>query len=404
MSLLKNIVKSFVYPCIALAVSACISGCIGSTQTASLGSPTISSNVVRTTTIPLDIQANPPTNPVLVSITVQTKALSNSEVGVVLRATNVNTDVMVVPVKIQFETNNLQIPVLLRPADSTLKSTNTSFVVDLTSTTKRPHWLWAVVSAISVILCWLVILQLNSPVLAKALAVLNIPMKGQGQLDREMPSRLLSGACAIVALIHFYNSDGKADWVLLGLLALGALPWMGKVFKSITKEGVVFQGDVPAPEEPPPARLTGATPPPPPERPTTSQGDEAPATIGDVKRIAGDAIGDRFGRTVREIQNRFGTVAIHFSTDERKIVATLWKYQKLHFPSDKSRRWTFTVSQEAPDFPRFSRGLTELARKQLVAIAPNGQVMLTNGGLAFCERNNADISTNWTDTYDQFSN
>lgn len=77
-----------------------------------------------------------------------------------------------------------------------------------------------------------------------------------------------------------------------------------------------------------------------------------------------------------------------FSADGLKVLATLAKFQREHFPDAKSKRWTFTVSPAAPDYTTFLKGTVELKEAGLVAVVPeNHHVMLTDGGLEFVAKN-----------------
>ena len=75
------------------------------------------------------------------------------------------------------------------------------------------------------------------------------------------------------------------------------------------------------------------------------------------------------------------------SADARKVLATLWRYQRATFGNDKTRRWTFAVQPFAPEFPAYLLGVADAVRWGLVVVAPNThQCMLTNDGLAFVEK------------------
>jgi hypothetical protein len=76
-------------------------------------------------------------------------------------------------------------------------------------------------------------------------------------------------------------------------------------------------------------------------------------------------------------------------TDEgKKILATLWKYQKIYFKDDYSRRWTFSIFPNSSAYPGFIRGLAELLNLGLVSISlDTNQVLLTNEGIGYIENN-----------------
>lgn len=84
------------------------------------------------------------------------------------------------------------------------------------------------------------------------------------------------------------------------------------------------------------------------------------------------------------VQNTTGELSLY----AKKIMATLWKYQKQHFKDDFSRRWTFTVHPQAQGFPNFLTGLAEMVQRGLVAVAPENQhCMLTNEGISYIQNN-----------------
>ena len=182
------------------------------------------------------------------------------------------------------------------------------------------------------------------------------------KFDDELPSRLLSVLCCVIGTIHFAHSAWKADWVLFAFVCLCFVPWLGHVFESVGKDGAKYRntksGEAHAE---PPANNTAST-----VKATTHPSFDAMAY------------------------------------DEKRIIATLWKYQKRHFPRQRDSRWTFTVQIGSPDYMGFSYGFLELVKKSFVAVAPNGHVMLSETGYQFCEANDAPLSR-WTDTYDRFS-
>lgn len=77
---------------------------------------------------------------------------------------------------------------------------------------------------------------------------------------------------------------------------------------------------------------------------------------------------------------------ITLSSDAKKILATLWKYQKLHFKEDKIKRWTFRLFPNAPQYISYLSGLAELLKYGYVSLNPeNEQCMLTNEGIDLIE-------------------
>jgi len=130
----------------------------------------------------------------------------------------------------------------------------------------------------------------------------------------------------------------------LGLLALAALPWLTLFFKKFKIPGI---GEAWTQE-----RSQGTTEKPPPPH--------------------------------VEVQQQ--PVANGPSPDAKKVLATLWRYQRQSFGSDTTKRWTFTVHPSARDYPRFLSGLSEAVNHGWVAVSPETHhCMLTNDGLAYIE-------------------
>ena len=211
------------------------------------------------------------------------------------------------------------------------------------------------------------------------------------QFAEELPGRLLSLVCVIIAVIHFANSGWKADWILFAFVVLCFIPWLGYVFDSIGGEnwGAKYRKNrqgktsatTPAPAAPqqPLAAAPAAAAPPAPQA-------AAPAA------------------PVIQMVQQPSPAPNQFIYPEIKILATLWKYQKIHFPGTRQQRWTFTVGQGSPEYMNYSLGFLQLVRKGLADIAPNNaQVMLTDTGYDFCQQHDQEISR-WRDTYDTFSN
>lgn len=86
----------------------------------------------------------------------------------------------------------------------------------------------------------------------------------------------------------------------------------------------------------------------------------------------------------------------------KKVLRTLWKYQVEQFGPDDIRRWGFAVSAAAPDYNDFGLGVLELLRQQLAATDSRGLVFLTNAGVDFCKKHNAEI-VSYPDNYSHFS-
>jgi len=161
---------------------------------------------------------------------------------------------------------------------------------------------------------------------------------------------------AVIILRRLFPSLKIVDTDLV-LMVLAVLPWLTLFFKKIRIPGVL-EGETHD-------RSQGSTEKPPPPR----QFERVPAVAEDV------------------------------SSDARKILATLWRYQKQHFKEDYSKRWTFAVFPSAPAYSSYLSGLAELLKRGMVVVSPqNQQCMLTNEGIAFIQRhpeiqNDEDIYT-----------
>ncbi len=202
------------------------------------------------------------------------------------------------------------------------------------------------------------------------------------QSVKERPARVLSFGCAAVAVVHLYNNSGTADWIAVALLGLGAAPWLGHVFKSISFKGIEFwpiAGDSAPLTDPEPQQDAQAS-----KQPATEEAKPQPDKT-------------ESGKT-----EDYPAWPNDFKPEEKKVLATLWKYQKSHFPGVMQRRWTFHVPDKSPDHMEFSLGCLLLSQKKLVDLAPTGHIMLSNKGYYYCEQN-PEISK-WSDTYDHFGN
>ena len=70
------------------------------------------------------------------------------------------------------------------------------------------------------------------------------------------------------------------------------------------------------------------------------------------------------------------------TNDEKKIMRTLWRYQRSNFHEEFSKRWTFKIFANAPEYPAYLTAVSELLRKGLISVNPeNEQCALTNEGI-----------------------
>jgi hypothetical protein len=74
---------------------------------------------------------------------------------------------------------------------------------------------------------------------------------------------------------------------------------------------------------------------------------------------------------------------------QKKILGTLWRYQRINYPNGFSQRWTFAVGPEDPEYPEFLEAIGGLAKLRYVsmnpadhrwAIDPAGIMLMTNLG------------------------
>jgi hypothetical protein len=206
--------------------------------------------------------------------------------------------------------------------------------------------------------------------------------KDRAKFEEELPCRFLSLTCLIIGTIHFGISDWKADWVLFAFVVLGFAPWLGHVFDSIggekwgAKYRKIEQGETSVQATP----LVIPQPQPAIEVPLPAV--QAPGVVEQMPKLLPE----------------------QFTYDAMKVLATLWRYQKIHFKNSREQRWTFTVGPGSPEHTEFSRGFVHLVSKGFANLAPNnGQVMLTDAGYDFCLAHDANINK-WSDIYDRFSN
>ena len=174
-------------------------------------------------------------------------------------------------------------------------------------------------------------------------------------MDNNFPKSvavLVSLCCGVLLFIHLVWPKIPIDNEALVLIGIGFLPWLTLFVKKFKLPGGV-EGETHQ-------RSQGST-----EKPV-------PPTDESMRTELSDS---------------------GLSPEEKKIMATLWRYQKQHFGDDRSKRWTFIVSPTAPLYSRYLRGISELFDKGLISLASDHHIMLTNEGFHFME-NNVDIQNN----------
>ncbi len=77
---------------------------------------------------------------------------------------------------------------------------------------------------------------------------------------------------------------------------------------------------------------------------------------------------------------------------ERKVLTTLWRFQKEAFPNDEKQRWGFGVALGSQEYFQFRKGAESLAQKHFVSIAPTGLCFLTDTGLNYCNSESLNIA------------
>lgn len=81
------------------------------------------------------------------------------------------------------------------------------------------------------------------------------------------------------------------------------------------------------------------------------------------------------------------TIEQDLEDESKKILRTLWRYQKATFKDDFAKRWTFIINPISKEYTNYLKGLTPLLDKGLVVVTPeNHQCMLSNEGILFIEQ------------------
>jgi hypothetical protein len=157
---------------------------------------------------------------------------------------------------------------------------------------------------------------------------------------------IVSVMCFTLIVIHLCHPE-KVDEVIAILILLGFLPWSPLFFKKV-KIGA-FDTELHSREQ-------GTTDKPIPPSPSAET------------------------KLPKEL-----------STDAKRIMATLWRYQKQTFKDDPQKRWTFRILPHSSEYASFIIGFGQLLELGYVAATPpHGHCMLTNDGIEFI-RNNPDL-------------
>lgn len=170
---------------------------------------------------------------------------------------------------------------------------------------------------------------------------------------------IISSICLLFIVFHaicFYSVDN----ITIILLLIGLAPWLTKFFTKIKF------GDIEAHSG---KRSQGST-----DKPSPPAENLSQATILPV-----------------------GSLSV-LTSDAKRILGTLWKYQKLTFKEDFSKRWTFGLYPNSLKYYEYIYGLSELLKVGLISIASDtGQCMLTNEGVSFVQQHNE--LQNYSDIY-----
>ena len=70
--------------------------------------------------------------------------------------------------------------------------------------------------------------------------------------------------------------------------------------------------------------------------------------------------------------------------EEKKMLRTLWKQQKLYLDKGEALLWGFTVGPAATDYPEFVLAYGNLAQRGFVNMDPRNLVFLSDPGINYC--------------------
>lgn len=179
-----------------------------------------------------------------------------------------------------------------------------------------------------------------------------------GEQNKETFSHGTAFFISLVCLVFIGIHAFKPEWVdkiTLILLSIGIAPWLTRFFTKIKF------GDIEARSAGRSQSSTNRLPPPAEPQPTEPSRDT-------------------------------------LSTESKKILATLWKYQKQTFKDDYSKRWMFRLFPNAVHYSTYLTAVVELLKTGLIALDPEKDyLMLTNEGISFIDRSSE--LQNYTDIY-----
>lgn len=86
----------------------------------------------------------------------------------------------------------------------------------------------------------------------------------------------------------------------------------------------------------------------------------------------------------------------------KKILRTLWHYQKQHFGADSDKRWGFTIQGQGVEAKDFEFGAFTLLQQNAIIQDQQGMVFLTDSGIEFCKKQTSFVESG--DIYAKFDN
>ena len=144
----------------------------------------------------------------------------------------------------------------------------------------------------------------------------------------------------------------KFDWPVIVVFALALFPAIAPLIKSlrVSKEGFEFE---------------------------MSQGK---ATKEEIEKL---------NREEPLNSNTFSA----FSLEAKRVLKSLWHFQKKLYGPDNATRWGFTVGSGASNYKDFLSGVGFLIGKNLIVTDLNQMVYLKNEGIDFCNSNDSEINS-----------
>lgn len=89
------------------------------------------------------------------------------------------------------------------------------------------------------------------------------------------------------------------------------------------------------------------------------------------------------------------------TSEEKKMLRTLWRVQSEYISQGKRELWGFMVREGSPDYREFVRGFNSLRERGIVQQDDRGLVALTNIGIEYCQLN-SDLIEKGGDAWTQF--